>query len=158
MISSSFFCVNLDRSCTALLSLLRNNRSGFNFVSSFITLFDLVCLFALNRSEKKSSFARPNQTDKASSNVVGFNMLHSFSHHVRTNALQREGKIEHLSSYTHVVHTTQLQNRSLHIVEQERLWNVSKWKMHVQSVQNYFFLLSNMQICVLLVAVVFVLA
>lgn len=24
----------------------------------------------------------PNQTDPASSNIVGFNMLHSFSHHV----------------------------------------------------------------------------
>ena len=52
MISSSFFCVNLSRSCTAVLSLLRNDRSGFSFVSSVIALFDLVCLFALNRSEK----------------------------------------------------------------------------------------------------------
>lgn len=27
-------------------------RIGFNFLSSFVSLFDLVCLFALNRSEK----------------------------------------------------------------------------------------------------------
>ena len=42
--------------------------------------------------------------------------------------------------------------------DRERLRNVQKWKMHVQSVQNYCFLLSNMQICDVLVAVVVVVA
>ena len=50
--------------------------------------------------------------------------------------LQREEKIEHLSSFAHVVHAV-----------------VQKWKMHVQSVRKYHFLLSNMQICDVLVAV-----
>ena len=40
--------------------------------------------------------------------------------------------------------------------QQERLRNVQKWKMHVQSVQNYCFSLSNMQICDVLVVVVVV--
>ena len=37
--------------------------------------------------------------------------------------------------------------------EREGLWNVQKWKMHVLSVQNCCFSLSNMQICDVLVAV-----
>ena len=40
--------------------------------------------------------------------------------------------------------------------ERERLQNVKKWKMHVQSVQKYCFSSSNMQICGVLVAVVVV--
>ena len=68
-----------------------------------------------------------------------------------------ENKFEHLSSYAHVVHTT-----AIHVIsrrrKRERLQNVQKWKMHVQSVQNYCFLLSNMQIIDILVAVVDVVA
>ena len=40
--------------------------------------------------------------------------------------------------------------------ERERLQNVGKWKMHVQSVQKHCFSLSNMQFCDALVAVVVV--
>ena len=42
--------------------------------------------------------------------------------------------------------------------ERERLRNVQKWQMHVQSVQNCCFSLSNMQICDVLVIVVVVVA
>ena len=55
--------------------------------------------------------------------------------------------------------STQLQYMSFHVVEErQRLQNVQKWKMHVQSVQNYCFLLSNMQIIDILVTVVGVVA
>ena len=55
--------------------------------------------------------------------------------------------------------STQLQNRSFHVVEErERLQNVERWKMHVQSVQKYWFSLSNMQICGVFVAVIVVVA
>ena len=56
--------------------------------------------------------------------------------------------------------STQLQNRSFHVVERTRtsVQSVKKWKMHVQSVQKYCFSLSNMQICGILVAVVVVVA
>ena len=53
--------------------------------------------------------------------------------------------------------STQLQNRLFHVVERTR--TSSKWqkmKMHVQSVQKYCFLLSNMQICGIFVAVIVV--
>ena len=40
-----------------------------------------------------------------------------------------------------VTSSTQLQNRSFHVAE------CQKWKLHVQSVQNYCFWQSNMQIC-----------
>ena len=42
--------------------------------------------------------------------------------------------------------------------ERERLRNVQKWKMHVQSVQNYCFSSLNTQICDVLVTFVFVVA
>ena len=46
---------------------------------------------------------------------------------------------------------------SFHVLkERERLQNVKRWKMHVQSVQKYCFSLSNMQICGVFVAVVVV--
>ena len=56
-----------------------------------------------------------------------------------------EDKIEHVSSYAHVVHTTakQVSSRTLW-KEQERLQSVQKVKMRAQ---NYCFSLSNMQIC-----------
>ena len=44
--------------------------------------------------------------------------------------------------------STQLQNRSFHVVERTRTSSKFKrWKMHVQSVQKYCFSLSNTQIC-----------
>jgi len=70
----------------------------------------------------------------------------------------REDKIEHLSSYAHVVHTT----AKLVISRRRKNENVNqmwkKWNMHVQSVQKYYFSLSNMQICGIFVAVVVVVA
>ena len=54
---------------------------------------------------------------------------------------------------------TQLQNRLFHAVERTRTsTNCPKMKMHVQSVHNFCFSLSNMQICDVLVAVVVVVA
>ena len=69
-----------------------------------------------------------------------------------------ENKFEHLSSYAHVVHTT-----AIHVISRRRknenVFKMSKnEKLHVQSVQNYCFLLSNMQIIDILVAVVGVVA
>ena len=58
--------------------------------------------------------------------------------------------------------STQLQNRSFRVVERTRtsafLRNAEKWRMHVQSVQNYCFSSSNMQISDVLVTVVIVVA
>ena len=55
--------------------------------------------------------------------------------------------------------STQLQNKSFHVVERTRTSSkCQKMKMHVQSVQKYCFSLSNMQICELFVAVVVVVA
>ena len=68
-----------------------------------------------------------------------------------------EDKIGHLSSYAHVVHTTAKQVISRRrIKERERRQNVKRRKMHVQSVQNHCFSLTNMQICGVFVAVVVV--
>ena len=62
-------------------------------------------------------------------------------------------KIEHLSSYAHVVHTSAKQVISRHR-KNEGVFNMSKdKKIHVQSVQKYCFSLSNMQICGVFVAV-----
>ena len=59
----------------------------------------------------------------------------------------QEDKIEHLSSYAHVVHTTAKQVISRRR-KNENVFKMSKdEKMHVQSVQKYCFSLSNMQIC-----------
>ena len=58
-----------------------------------------------------------------------------------------EDKIEHLSSYAHVVNTTAKQVISRRR-KNENVFKMSKdEKMHVQSVQKYCFSLSNMQIC-----------
>ena len=54
-----------------------------------------------------------------------------------------------------VTSSTQLQNRSFHVVERTRTSSKCQ-KMQVQSVQNYCFSLSNMQICEVFVAVVVV--
>jgi len=66
-------------------------------------------------------------------------------------------KIEHLSSRLRCPHSckTSLFTSSR---ERERLKNVQKWKVHVQSVKNYCFSLSNMQICDVLAVVVLVVA
>ena len=64
-------------------------------------------------------------------------------------------KIEHLSSYAQVVHTTAKQVMSRRRKCQSRLQNVKTGKMRVQ---KYFFPLSNMQICGVFVAVVVVVA
>lgn len=39
------------------------------------------------------------------------------------------------------------------LMERERLWNVQKWKMRLQSIQNYCFSLLNMQMYDVLVVV-----
>ena len=56
--------------------------------------------------------------------------------------------------------STQLQNSSFHVVERTRTSTKCQKnkKMHVQSVQEYCFSLSNMQICGVFVAVVVVVA
>ena len=69
-------------------------------------------------------------------------------------ALQRqEDKIEHLSSYAHVVHTTAKQVVSRR-EKNENVFKISK----LQSVQKYCFSLLNVQICGVFVAVVVVVA
>ena len=66
--------------------------------------------------------------------------------------------------YHMLMSSTQLQNRSFHVMERTRtsIRNVQKWKMHLQSVQNYCSLLPYMQmymqICDALVAVVIIVA
>ena len=68
----------------------------------------------------------------------------------------KEDKIEHLSSYVHVVQTTAKQVISRRR-KNENVYKMSKkLKMHAQSVQKYCFPLSDMQICGVLVAVVLV--
>ena len=58
-----------------------------------------------------------------------------------------------------VTSSTQLQNRSFQVAERTRTSaKCQKSKLHVQSVQNYCFSQSNMQICYVLVAVVVVVA
>ena len=54
--------------------------------------------------------------------------------------------------------STQLQNRSFHVVERPRTSTKIKKKMPVQSVQKYCFSLSNMQICGVFISVVVVVA
>ena len=67
-------------------------------------------------------------------------------------------KIEHLSSYAHVVHTTAKKAISRHR-KNENVFKMSKdEKTHVQSVQKYCLSLSNMQTCGVFVAVVVVVA
>ena len=63
----------------------------------------------------------------------------------------------HLSSYAHVVHTTAKQVISRRR-KNEKVKMSKNEKMHVQSMQKYCFLLSNMQICGVFVAVVVVVA
>ena len=59
----------------------------------------------------------------------------------------------------HHMVTSSTQNRSFHVVERaRRSAKCQKWKLHVQSVQNYCFSQSNMPICDVLVAVVVVVA
>ena len=70
----------------------------------------------------------------------------------------KEDKIEHLSSYVHVVQTTAKQVISRRRRNENVHQNVKRWKMHVQSVQKYCFSLSNMQIFGVFVAVVVVVA
>ena len=65
-----------------------------------------------------------------------------------------QDKIEHLSTYAHVVHTTAKKVISRHRKNEDVFKMSKKWKMHVQSVQKYCFSLSNMQICGVFVAVV----
>ena len=70
-----------------------------------------------------------------------------------------EDKIEHLSSYPHVVHTTAKQVISRRR-KNENILKMSKDEkcMYVQSVQKYCFSLLNTQICKVFVAVVLVIA
>ena len=56
----------------------------------------------------------------------------------------RNTKIEHLSLYAHVVHKTAKTGHFTLREEQERLRNVLKWKMPVQSVQNHCFHCQNL--------------
>ena len=61
--------------------------------------------------------------------------------------------------YRMVTSSTQLQNRSFHVAERTTTSaKCQKLKMHVQSVRNYCFSLSNMQICDFLVAIVVMVA
>ena len=58
-----------------------------------------------------------------------------------------------------VTSSTQLQNMSFHVAERTRASvKYPKIKIHVQSVQNYCFLLSNVEICDVVVSVVVVVA
>ena len=69
-----------------------------------------------------------------------------------------QDKIEHLSSYAHVVHTTAKKVISRHR-KNENLFKMSKdEKMHVQSVQKHCFSFLNMQISGVFVGVVVVVA
>ena len=72
-------------------------------------------------------------------------------------------RLEHKKTKLNICHhmltsSTQLQNRSFHVVERTRTSSKCQKKMHVQSVQKYCFSLSNMQICGVFVAVVVVVA
>ena len=57
-----------------------------------------------------------------------------------------EEKIEHLSSYAHRRPHNCKTSHFTSWKERERLQNVKKLRVHVQSVQNYLHSLSNMQI------------
>ena len=123
-------------------------------------------VFKSNIRELKATRHRPQRERHLK---MYFAFLQSFLNYSKSFPLQsvltilelnwnQRFRIKHLSSYGHVVHTTAKIGHSISWKEREVYDVVQKWKVHVQSVQNYiiFFLQSNMQICNVLVAVVVV--
>ena len=118
-----------------------------------------------HRAQSLLGSLRKHDVD-GSENVIwkcNFAFLQSFLNYSKSLRLQnvffREKKTKLNICHHMVTSSTQLQNRSFHVAERTRTSaKCQKLKMHVQSVRNYCFSLSNMQICDFLVAIVVMVA